>query len=421
MPDGTQMTSGAVSRRLLLWTAFVIFCTLGMGYMPFAYQTLPVVGHVSYYQVLLLISGLLGATTLMRVASRPEPSKRRTMCRVLIAYLVFELLVVTPVALWLGAATLTAILSTMTVRFTWLLFPVMLAVCADDRGRRAAGVIAVAAASCLAMWSVYSAATGGGGYYSEAGEMRWRVLVLGGGGLLLFAWPLVVAASEAVPRRYAAFLLGVSLVGLALTNSRSGLIAFAIAGLACVAMSGQTRRLLSWIVPVGVIGTAAWLFWGQHVSDPFGYTFSHLFDISSGNGADRLMRWRLAWDFFVSRPFNDYVWSWRYYLVYVRDPYQPHNFVLEIAIFEGLAGLVFYGSMLTTALKGAWALGRTDAEARALIGYLIAYLVFSFQNADWYLPVNIALLVAALAALVARVDQLRAAGESCSPGAEVLE
>ena len=419
MPGETRMTSGAVTRRLLLWTAFVIFCTLGMGYLPFAYEKLPIVGHVTYYLVLLLVCGLLGATTLISVASRPEPSKGRTMCRILIAYLVFELLVVTPVALWLGTATLTAILDTMAVRFTWLLFPVMLALCADDRARRVAGGVAVAAAVCIAVWGLYLAATGAGGYYVEDGATRWRILY--GGATLLFAWPFVVAASRAAPRRYTAALLGVSLVGLALTNHRSGVIAFAIAGVACIAMSGQIRRLVTWIVPVTLIATVAGLLWGQQASSVFGYTLSHLFDVTSGTGADRVMRWRLTWDFFASRPFNDYVWSWRYYLVYVKDAYQPHNFALEIAVTEGVAGLIFYGSMLASALRGAWNWGRKDAEARALIGYLIAYLVFVFANANWYLPNSIFLFVGAVAGLAARVDQVRAAEVSGVPNGEVHE
>jgi O-antigen ligase len=339
------------------------------------------------------------------------------MCRILMAYLVFELLIVIPVAVWLGTTTVTAILGEVAVRFTWMLFPVVLTLCADDRARRAAGAVAAVAAACLAVWGVYSAATGGGGYLLDPGDLRYRVL--SGGAMLLFAWPFVLAASRAASRRYSAALLGVSLVGLALTNHRSGLIAFAIAGLACVAMSGQIRRLVPWIVPVASISTVAWLLWGRQASSDFGYTLSHLFDVSSGTGADRVTRWGLAWNFFASRPLNDYVWSWRYYLVYVQEAYQPHNFALEIAVTEGLAGLIFYGSMLTTALRGAWSWGRKDPEARALIGYLIAYLVFVFANANWYLPVNIALLIAAVAGLAARVGQLRAAEVSDVPNEEV--
>jgi len=409
------MSRGAPS-RLLLWTSFVVFCTLGMAYQPFAELKLPFVGHGTYYEVLVLAAGVLGLGTLMRTGGGLERSRARTMCRILMAYLLFEVLVVIPVAVWLGTVTATAILNTVAVRFTWLLFPVVLTLCADERERRVLGAVAVAAAVCLAVWGVYSAATGGAGYYLEEGYLRYRVLY--GGGTLLFAWPFVLAVSGAVSRRYAIPLLGVSLVGLTLTNHRSGLIAFAIAGLVCIAMSERVRRLVLWIVPAALIATFVLLLWGQQVGSVFGYTLSHLLDLGSGNGADRLMRWRLAWDYFASRPFNDYVWSWRYYLVYMQNAYEPHNFIGGIAVTEGIAGLIFYGSALTSSLWGVWRWGRKDAEARALIGYLIAYFVFTFANANWYSQLNFALFVGAVAALVARVDQLRVVEVSHVPKGE---
>jgi O-antigen ligase len=400
------MSSRAATRRLVVWAAFVTFCMLAMIDPQLPYQKLPVVGVITYYEALLVLAGIFGVAPLLRAAGSTEKSGRRTLSRILIAYMAFELLLVVPVSYWLGDVKLTVVLSTVGVRFTWLLFPVMLVVCSDDRTRSRAATIVVVAAAALVLWGTYLAATGGAGYYVEAGEVRFRVLY--GGATLMFAWPFVLAASDAVPRRFTAVLIGMSLVGLTLTNHRSGMIAFAIAGLVCVVMSGQAKRILPWIVPLALIGTVGVLLWERQISGMLGFTASRLFDVTSGNGADRLMRWRLAWEFFVSRPFNDYVWSWRYYLVYVRDLYSPHNFVLEIAVTEGIAGLVFYGSILTTAFREAWKWGRRDAQARALIGYLIAYLVFVFANASWYLPVNIALLVGAVAALVIRIDRLRA-------------
>jgi len=399
------MSSGAVSRRMLLWAAFLVFCVLSIAYLPFAY--LPLFRNITYYNVLLLAAGLLGAGTLMRIAGGTERSGARTMCRILIAYLLFELLVVIPVAVWLGTETLNTILGTIAVRFTWLLFPVVLVICSDDRARHLAGALALAAALCLAVWGLYSAAAGGGGYYFEDGALRYRVLY--GGALMLFAWPLVLALSRAVPRRYTGALVGVSLIGLALTNMRSGFIAFAIAGLLCIAMSGHIRRLVPWILPAALIAAVVGLLASQKASDAFTFTLLHLFDTSTVTGADRVVRSALAWDYFASRPFNDYVWSWRYYLVYLRDPFIVHNFVFDIAITEGVAGLIFYGSMLFVPFKSASEWVRRDTVTRALVGWLVFYLVFMFANANWYLPNSMPLFVAAMAALVVRFDQLRAA------------
>ena len=408
------MGAGALLRRLLLWTAFVVLGTLAM-----ADENLLSASRVTFYQVSILAAILLGIGTLLHRAGDPQRSGARTICRIVIAYLVFEMLVVLPVALWLGSAKVMVILGSMLVRFTWLLFPVVLALCSDQRARRVAGVVAIAAAICLAAWGAYSAATGGGGYYMDGSEIRWRVLTLGG--LLLFAWPFVLALSRAAPRRYTAALVGVSLVGLVLANSRSGLIAFAVAGLACLFMSGQIRRLAPWIVPVALIGSVMGFLWEQQATGAASYTFTHLLDFGSGGGADRVMRWRLAWDFFASRPINDYVWSWRYYAGYLANPYEPHNFLIQIAVYEGVAGLMFYGSVLTVSLRHAWDRGRRDAETRALTGYLIAYLVFCLANTNGYDRATMPLLVAALAALVARTDELRATEASGSLAAEVLD
>lgn len=404
------MSSGALTRRLVVWAVLVTFCTLGMGYTQLPWTKLPALGTITYFEVVLLLTGLLGVGPLFRFAGATERSGARTMCRILIAYLAFELLVVLPVAVWLGTAKPTAIMSEMAVRFTWLLFPMVLVMCADDRTRRRAGMLVVIAAVGLAAWGLYSAATGGAGYYLESGELRYRVLY--GGALVLFAWPFVVALSQDIAHRSTIPLLAISLVGLVLTNMRSGYVAFAIAGLACLVMSKQIRRIVPWIVPAALIAIVAWLLWGRQVGDALGYTMSHLLDFSSGNGADRVMRDVLAWDFFVKYPFNDYAWSWRYFLVYVHDGYGPHNFLLNVAVTEGVAGLAFYGSVLTVVLRGVWKWGKRDVVARALGAYLIFYLVFALGNATWYIPVDAPLFIAAAAGLVARVDQLRAAEAS---------
>jgi hypothetical protein len=412
------MLSGPQSRRLAVWTLVVAFCALGMAYTQLPYVKLPVVGTITYFEVVLLPIGLLGVGPLMRIATARERSGARTTCRVLIVYLAFELLVVIPVAIWLGMAKPTAILSELAARVTWLLFPVMLALCADAKARRIAGVVAVAAAVCLIAWGLYSAATGGAGWYLEFGDLRYRVLY--GGALVLFAWPFVLALSRDISRRSTIPLLLIPLVGLVLTNMRSGYIAAAIAGLACLVMSKQLRRVVPWFVPAALIAVVVVLLWGHQASDALGYTMSHLLDLSSGNGADRVTRDVLAWNFFLRYPFNDYVWSWRYYLVYVQDPYGAHNFVMDIAVTEGIAGLAFYGSMLWVALRHAWSWARKDTEARILVGYLILYIVFQLANGGWYEPVNMALFVAATAALVARTDRLRAADASGVPADDAV-
>jgi hypothetical protein len=390
---------------LLLWLLFVAYCAIGMADFTLAYAILPVGGRATYFQALLAGAVVLGSGILLRGAGGSVRNFGRMTCRIILAYLLFEALIVIPVGAWLGVTSLNEIFGSIGVRATWMLFPVMLAVCADVQAQRIAGVAPVIAAVALAGWGVYLAVTGAGGLYVELGEMRYRILY--GAATLLFAWPFVLAVSDAAPRRYTLALLAVAGLGLGLAGHRSGLIAFAVGGAVCLGLSGQIRRLLPAAVPIALVVGIVALVWGDRLGTAFGYTVTNLFNFSSGNGADRLMRWRLAWDAFLTRPFNDWVWSWRYYLVYLQDAYQPHNFVLEVALTEGVVGLVFYGTMLWTALHGAWVWVRRDAVARALVGWLIVYVVFSLANANHYIPVSMPLLVGALAALVSRVDWLR--------------
>ena len=189
---------------------FVGFCALGLVYLP--WSTCEWLARLPSSKSCCFAAAVLGLGTLLRVAGASEPSITRTMCRIVVAYLLFELLVVIPVALWLGRAELGLILGTMAVRVTWLLFPVMLTVCADERARRLAGAAVVVAAACLVAWGVYAAATGGGGYYVESGEVRYRILP--GSALLLIAWPFVLAVSGAVSRRHTVAFLAIAVVGL---------------------------------------------------------------------------------------------------------------------------------------------------------------------------------------------------------------
>ena len=420
---GSSHTTAPVwpaSRRLIVWVSFVVFCALGMAYTQLPYVKIPFVGTITYFEVLLLPAGLLGIGPLLRIAGARERSGARTMCRIIIAYLAFELLFVVPVAGWIGTAKTTAVLSELAVRFTWVLFPVVLVLCTDDRVRRRASFVVIAAGVCLVLWGVYTAAAGGGGgYYLEGEDLRYRILY--GGSLMLFAWPLVVALSGDVRRRSTLALLAIPLAGLLLTNMRSGYIACAVAAVACLVLSKQVRRVVPWIVPVALVAVVVGLLWGQQAGSAFGYTMSHLFDLGSSTGADRVARDVLAWNYFAKYPFSDYVWTWRYYLVYLQNPYGPHNFVANIAVTEGVAGLVFYASILVVALRHTWSWVWKDVEVRMLVCYLLLYLVFQSANSGFYAPVNIALFIAAVAALVARIDRLRREKASGGLAAAVSE
>jgi hypothetical protein len=403
------MSPGALTRRVLLWSGFLLYSTLVMtvGDTWLVSGTVLQFGAITfrYYDLLTVGSLAIGGLPLLRDAGANEPTVGRTMNRLVLAYLLYEVLLVIPVALWLGAPSgVAGVIRAMGVRFVWLLFPVLFSLGDSERAWKVVGSLTVAASVCVLLWGVYAFATGGGGIYFDGGEARFRILW--GGATLLFLWPLALATSGLAEKRHVIPLVVLAFTGLALTNHRTGVIAFVAAGLCAVLLTGKASVVVRWAVPVALVALFAAVAWAFGTFGAFDYTFSRLLDASSGNAADRLSRWILAGDFFLARPFNDYVWSWRYYLVDLPQMYVPHNFLLEIAGYEGVAGLAFYCAMAAGVVKTAARFARRDPITLALVVYLVGYATFCIANANWYAQANMPQLVAAVAALAARSVQM---------------
>lgn len=399
------MTSLALRSRMLFWIALVVYVVVRVTIVPEDDLVLVSLGSNKLMALdLIMLTGMfLGLGPLLRYAGG-EPSGTRTASRLLIAYFLYQVLVVVPIAIWLGGTTVTAVAREVEVRFAWIVLPIVLMLASDERTRGMTGAIVLAGAVAAGLIGAYIWATGGGGFYVEEGVSRFRVIT--GMATLLFAFPLVVSSSGAAPRGTSILLFVVSLAGLTMTNHRSGIIGFGVAAVACVLMSGRVRRLAYWAVPASIAGGLVVLLFGDEIGRMFGYSFGRLIDFGTGTGADRMGRWQAALAYVTSKPLNDYTWSWTYYGVRFKDAFPPHNFVLETGAVEGIAGFLFYAGMLTVALRRVWHRVRTDAHARALVGYLIAFGVFSFGNANWYAPVSMLLLAATIGGLVARGDAL---------------
>lgn len=254
------------------------------------------------------------------------------------------------------------------------------------------------------------AATGSGGVYTEVvGGSRFRVL--NGGAILLFAWPLALSLSGVCSRRWSSALLGLAVLGTVLTNHRAGYLAFAVAGVFCLSTSGRLVSAWRWAFPVVVFLTALILTFGPWLRLRYAYVFANMLNPADPNAAMRLERYPAAWAYFVSHPFGDFLWTWQYYLsnaVFARA-WSPHMFLLTVAKDEGLPGLLFFVAVLLPTLHAARGWVRYDARIRALAGYLVAMIVVSLFQGGYGDPLVLPLIAAAVAALVVRADQLRAA------------
>jgi len=398
-------TTAALVRSGVLVFGFVLYCGLAMAF-PKAEANAFVVGPFAftYYDLLLIAAMAIGVPSLLASAFSAGSGAVERTSRLVLAYLVYQAIVVIPIALWLMPSGFSLVIRSLGVRFTWLLLPAVVMLCRGERGKRLVALMPAAAAVALSVWGVYVLVTLGAGFYVEGADVRFRVLW--GGSTLLFLWALLLGMSGLVSRRVGVGLITAAMVGLALTNHRSGMIAFAVAALVYVVWSGKLSHLAFWAIPGGLVVLAVVLAWGHDLQGVFAYTFTKLLDVSAGNGADRVQRWGLAWQFFVSRPVNDYVWSWRYYLVDLKEAYAPHNFVLEIAVSEGLAGIAFYSALIGGAVHRAMRSVRQDAQIRVLVAYIVGYLTFCLANTNMYSLANMALLVCAVGALVVRIDEV---------------
>lgn len=405
-----------LNRPMLLWIALVASSAVmaavpGLSVSegpPILVSLGPV--NITVFDLLLVGGVILGTRVLLHSAGQTEPSLVRGTSRIVIAYFLYQVLVVVPFALWLGES-LPSVLRQIAVRFFWIFLPVLFTLFRDDRTRKSTYGALVTAAAALAVLGVYRALTGGGAFYvAAAGELRYRVL--GPLAVMFFAWPLAFAVSGLVRQRVAAVALAVlALVGQVLTNFRSGLIAMAFVGIVGLLTAGKARSIIIWAIPAALLASVIVLVAGPEVYGAFGYVFRHLLDFSSGTGADRVGRWGQALEFVQEHPFNDYIWSGiRYQLnATFKD---PHNFVLEILGNEGLVGLAFYATILVSVSRAAVKRVRYDAETRTAACFLGGYLIFSSLNANWYSQANMPLLVAAIAALAVRLDHLTEIEES---------
>ena len=225
---------------------------------------------------------------------------------------------------------------------------------------------------------------------------------------IVIACFLFVTTGSVRARWLFAAVAGIDLVAFALTQSRGGIVGFAVALITAVVVAGRARpRIVALVLVMAAAGLGYY----------FGYKPAHVFQGGSraglaGTTSGRLDEWRVALKIFSGHPVGG-VGLGNYQVVepsyatqnlnlsvvrqIVTDRLVVHNTYLQMAAELGLVGLCLFLAILALPLRMAsQALGRRDQTLGALefharglfagaVGMLVAYIFLSaeFEKPLW--------------------------------------
>ena len=400
-----------VSRTLVVC---LVACTaLSMALEPSFVEI--VVGYVGPFSVHIFDLLLLAATCafLYAVSLHPvtDPSAgNRTALRLIGAYVLYQVVVVMPVAAVVHGVHLGDAYSVLYVRVALVLVPFFYYVGLRHMSpRQVIGLVNLAAAALL-LYAVYRYVFIGPVGDYDYGVFRLRILW--GGSVLLFGW-MVVTGLFLERRSLLGYVMGVGgILGIALVNQRSGYVALICALVAQFFMSLRISwRVVSVMVAVVILGIAM-----SMASPTFRnnatYSLRTMFNAQADTSAeDRVQRSELAWNYLMTQPLGDYVWTGRYYLVDFgvgTTAFEPHNFVIQALDEQGWisAGLLF--AAIGSVLWLGWSLRRKDRIASVMTTYLVFYLAFCLFNTSFGSIENITLF-ALPAALILYTNSAKSA------------
>jgi O-antigen ligase len=410
---------------LLAGVALVVYTVMAIVYYDsFPSLTVVQVGDnrlvpfdfLFWFSVLLLAIGFLGH-------SRAGFSSRtRPIGYLVAAYMAYQLLVVVPVTVAKGTYPPLAALYAVTPRLSIVFVPFFALLVTRHWNGRMLSLMLEGAALALFMVAAWRFLTGSTVTYEEA---TGRLRVLWGGGTLLFGWLLVSRLFRERPKgRDLAFGLA-GLVGILLINHRSAYIALIVSILAYViARRRHTVRTIAVVMLAVGLVTLFILAFVPSLQSGLAYSFETFLNPNAdANAGDRVERSQLGLQAFAAYPLGDVLWrpSSNYYLVDLGTAFfEPHNFVVQLLVKEGLVGFLAWSALLALALRAAFRNAQHDHASAVLGAYVVFYLVFCLFNANFYMSNNIVLLTAPLGLIVWRDRVVSARALQVCPPTDVI-
>jgi hypothetical protein len=339
-------------------------------------------------------------------------SLNRVVLRLTGAYLLYQLVVVIPVAMFWHDIGPTEAYRFVTARLALVLIPFFYYVGLRYVRPERLVLLVNVAATALLLYGLYRYVFIGpqGGW--ENGEFRLRVLW--GGSALLFGW-LVVSGLILQPRPLYAYWMGLAgLLGIVLVNHRSGYVALVFATVSYVILSRRFTRRLVAIAVVALVGAALLAAVSPTIKQSAAYSLTTMFNPHADVTAqDRVERSALAWDYLRQHPLGDYVWNQQYYLVDLTDPFGPHNWVIYALNTQGWLSALLLFALVGSIMAAGWSV-RGQKLGLAMTVYLVFYLSFCLFNGNFESLENISLFAIA-AALVLHTNRERLEGPEPAP------
>ena len=369
--------------------------------------------NVYLFDLLLMPALLLLLVEAVSTHGRHMPAANRTVVFLVVGYCAYQIAVILPVSVIFHDLTLITVMRDVENRVALVLIPFVYLVGLKHTSAQRVVLLVNISAVILALFVMYRYGTVGPVDVQMGTTGGLRLRVLWGGATLLFAFLVVTSIFLARPSFVSYAAAGVGLVGITLTNHRSGYLALIVVLVPLVFHFRHASKRLVILLMLVALSTVLLLTASAAIRESTFYSLQTMLNPSADrNAIDRVDRFKLGLDYFMANPLGDFAWSHRRYLVKLgRGDFEPHNFVAQILSEQGIVGFAFVAAICFTLMAIAWR-NRVDRMSAVMLACLVFYLVFCLFNTNILNVWNI-MLLAVPAGLI--LDRHSALAEQASP------
>jgi O-Antigen ligase len=365
---------------------------------------------VYLFDVLLFAAVMLQLHEVVTKRSHGIPASNRVVVLLVFGYCAYQLAIVLPVSVVFHDLAPIGVLRELEVRLALALLPFVYLVVLKYISPQRVILLVNLAAVAVALYAAYTYASTGPDVL--VGKFRQ----VDGHASFLFAFLILTSLFLQRPSiiTYAAAMIG--MVGLAFANHRSAYLALLAVGIPLFFYfrHASTRTV---VVLMVVISSAVFVVSANPtVRESVYYSLRTMVnpnaDLNTRNRGDRS---KLGWEYFVANPLGDHAWNQRYYLVDLPEPFEPHNFVIQILGQQGIIGFAFFAGIIVTVVRIAWRNRSADRLSTVMLAFFVFYLLFSLFNTTIISLENILLLAVPVGIILKRnADLPGESGEQAS-------